>query len=1455
MRYAIILLYLLFFPYIVCSQNIILNHLSTNDGLLNNTVMMTEKDSDGFIWFATWYGLCRFDGENIISYDQQQDGAEAPPRKIQKIVDDGNGFIWVKTINHSLYLFDKKKERFKSVYDALIKHVSNTHIIKLQRAFDGSVLLLAKDKSLYLARVNEQGSAEIEQLFDAKNYSDASTYVLKQNVFFENAHYLGWVGVDYSINILPKGEALKQKPTDFIQNQMLLSPDETFTSSSVQGNLMWLGTSGGTFYSIHSVDGEVVRYEFAANKKAVTHILPASNKTLYLTVSQEGLYEYDLDIQEARKKEVDLVEERITHSLVDKYDKIWFYEDGEALVYYDPVNSTSRRFKLASSVKITSFRVEDAGEQGMLFLIPNGEILFFDREKLALQSVNQMKPIHDVAPNQSFFHMFLDNQGLVWFSSTTQGVYYGCYTKKQFFVHPLPGSQKKPAVRVCFQSRNGDIWVSTKSKEMYRFDARGQLVETYPSHENLFGAVYHMMEDTQGNLWLSTKGDGLLKLTPDLNAKYGYRFQRYQHNPADPTSLSGREVYYTYQDSLQRIWVCTFDGGLNLLHEEGDKGIFYHHRNGFNNYPSMGRALKVRSVAEDKNGRMWMATTDGLLSFDNRFQDLSELKFESYQSRVKAAYADNDISNLFKDSKGTLWVCLFGGSLHKLVGYDEERCIPNFESHSLSGSLKNELVLSIVEDNRGLLWLGTEVGMVSFDSNTDSFNTFSDYYGFPNSELEEGYGFCSSFGDIWVGGEHGYVTFTPNQLENVNLTCNTFIIDCSVGNQDIRSLGNPALVDTSIAYADEIELTHEQDMFSFEFIALSYGNRNNINYRYILEGYEHKWHFNGTNRLASYTNVPSGEYLFRVQAVNENDLDCISEKTLRVVVLPPWWATWWAYLIYALLGMALLCVGFRISLFFIRVKNNIYIDQRLSELKIRFFTNISHELRTPLTLIQGPIQELKNETLSEKGNQCIDLMEKNTIHMLNLVNQILDFRKIQNGKMRLHVSYFDLNEILYLFGKEFSLLAEEKLITFEILPTPDGIMIWGDKEKLCTVVRNLLSNAFKFTTAGGVIRISSGMTEDNRQAFVSVEDTGGGIPQNKLAEIFDRFVQADNSKESYYQGTGIGLALSKEIVELHHGSLIAGNGKKGALFTLQLKCGKEHFDENEVDFYIDSNGVVPVDRPQDLSDEDLENDENDSLPTVLVVDDNTDLCKMLKLQLEDKFKVYVANNGIEGLEKVNRYMPDVVVTDQMMPQMDGMEMLRNIRNDFQISHIPVILLTAKGDEESKIKAISQGANAYIVKPFNKDYLVVRIEQLLDERKRFRNQMWEDGDAYGKMTNASESYAKYLENRDLEFIEKIQQVVEENIENVDFTIDTMASSIGLSRSAFYKKLKGVTGLSPVDWVKGVRLRKSVELMKTTDMSVSEIAFAVGFSDSGYFSKCFRKMYNQTPREFMNDYRGK
>ncbi len=1461
----IFFLLLFFFSFLqsgYCYRNMIVSNYSIDDGLPHNTVHCAFKDSDGFMWFGTWYGLTSFDGAKFKSYNNRDDNfTDIPPHKIQVIIEATDGNLWLKTIDHKLFLFDKRNERYYDVFNEIKKKYSvSPKIIKIQKTVNGDLLLLTKNKDLLKAVSKGDGSLDVTLLYDSQSKRE---HKLMNNLLIEDANYISWIGMDFKIISCPKGEILRSKPSDFILKKIDPDSGQEFSCAYLNNKTLWLGDNSGNLYKVDVNNGSVTKKNLLNNGAPVMDIVSANGKNIFIAFKNSGIYEYS-DRNSGLTKIMSLsVTDDITSSYVDSYDKLWIELNHSSLIYYDPFNKYEKRFPLPVGKVNKDLKFQDGKELGMFFLTTSGDVAYFDRSKETMTFINDQQELMQDGQKKLFFDILLDTDNILWLTSTSNGIFRISFPKQQFNLFHLPVTTKNVddeyAVKSLYQARNGDIWVSTRHAEVYQLDRNGAVKRVFSTKNYYIGNVYHFMEDRQGNIWFSTKGDGLVKGEPNPKSPYGYTFTRFVYDEKNPNSLSGNDVYFTYQDTSNRIWVALFGGGLNLITNENGKVIFKNKFNSFEYYPKYGLYMEVRNITEDKDGRIWVGTSDGLMSFDSHFKEPNLIDFEIYRNEMPGSnISDNDIYVLYKDANSQIWVSVFGGGLNKLEKYDKEKKLPVFKQYSQKQGLKSDVILSIIEDDNNGLWLATENALTRFDMKKESFRNFDRYDGFVNVQMEEESVMKTLSGDLWFGNRAGILSFNPQKIETYNCNYKTVIVDFLVSNKNLRSFNDNPVMKKSIQYVNSITLEHSQSNFMIEFAALNYYSQNRVSYRYILEGFENEWHYNGKNRIASYPNVPHGKYKFRVQAIDEANSSLHSEKTLEIIILPPWWLSWWAYIIYFILGLLLAYAVVKAVLFYIKMRNEIYIEQRVSELKIRFFTNISHELRTPLTLIMGPIQELKQkQPLNEKGKQYLALIEKSASQMLQLVNQILDFRKIQNGKMILHVSPIELNTLIESFKKEFMVLSEENEISYSFQLADEDIMIWADKEKLEIVIRNILSNAFKFTNQGGGIYVKTGLNEDKTKCFISIEDTGVGIPQNKISEIFERFSQGDNNKNAYYSGTGIGLALSKEIVMLHHGTInTESKVGQGSVFTIELLLGKEHYKPSEVNFYVgDTVTGMVVDDASTENTENVEVDEDEEikndLPSLLVVEDNKDLCELLKLQLEDKYNVHVANNGVEGLKKIHHYHPDIVVTDQMMPEMSGLEMLQEVRKDFQISHIPVIILTAKNDESAKLKAVNMGANAYITKPFSKEYLIARIEQLLSERKVFREKIWKQEE--DETVERDASYEAYLVKKDVQLLEKIHAVIEENLHNSDYNIDAIAENLGLSRSAFFKKLKSLTGLAPVDLVKEIRLNKSVELLKNTDMTISEIAFTVGFKEAGYYGKCFRKKYNQTPTEYMNKYR--
>ena len=1429
------------------AQNgMIVQHYTLEEGLPSNTVYCSLKGKDGFLWFGTWYGLCSFDGDTFTPFvTRSRQESDIPPRKVISMVEDGDGYLWIRNVDNRLYLYDKRNDLFHEIYDELKQISQNMLVIKIQQASNGHVLLLTRNKNLYEANVDKEGKIKIQRIFDGSLAIDPATFKLQHNILGVNDRYLYWLGTDFKVDVVPR-----PKGNQYLS---LIKPDKHYTYYYHTGNHIYLGNDEGEAYVIDSENGSVSPY--------------ASQEIPVLT---------------------------------DKQQRLWFFNRvTQTLICQHPLTGILQRFPIPQGETIASRKVCDAGTNGLFFLHENGEVWRYDHQTELMQNVADLRPFSTTAVNAlRFFDLDIDSEGLLWMSSTTNGVYKVNFTPSHFtFFMPDLLSQEhetgdSQGIRAIFQQKNGDLWIGTRNGMLLCIDPKTQTVK--PTGIQNIGNVYHIMEDHEGNLWFCTKGNGIIKVKGNHSSTLytlHSTLEHFVHDPNDSYSLNDDRVYYIFEDSRHRIWACTFGGGLNLIEQRNGKTRFINRNNEFKDYPKYELYLNVRSIAEDANGRLWVGTTDGLMSFSGQFQRPQDIHFEIYREQQDAGTVDNDVFSLYKDSKGRIWLGMFGGGMNLLEGYDEQTHRPLLKNYPFTERLSGDVVSSIIEDHQHQLWLCTENGLASLNPNEEnSIRNYDRYAGFPVVNVEDNTIACLQDGRIFIACRQGILTFDPKVvMSESSRQYPIYIVDFHVQNRPLNEF-QPAIYNGSVRYAKEIVLEHNQNMFSIEFASLNFTDQNQVAYSYILDGYEDQWHTNGLNRMASYANVPPGRYTFRVKTLGNG----AAERILEIRILPPWWASWWAYIIYTLLLLALLYGAFRLVLYMIEMRNETYVNDRLAELKIRFFTNISHELRTPLTLIKSPIEELKkNERLSPSGKEYLSLIDNNAKKMLQLVNQILDFRKVQNGKMKMHVSFTDLNELLETFRQEYRIHAQERDISYEFLLPDEHVMAWCDRQKIGVVINNLINNAFKYTREGGTITVSmeiqpkahphplpkGGESYKAREVspsgrfggalegvIIRVEDDGANIPENKLEEIFERFAMAENrSDDTTSTGTGIGLSLSREFVLMHHGHIWAENLDKGVAFIIELPIEKENFNADEIEEYVGAQPQPSI--PHQLPREGEQKASprgglEEVLPTLLLIEDNIDLCHMLSLQLQDKYTVLTAHDGEEGLKKVYQYHPDLIVSDLMMPKMDGMELLKRIRQDFNISHIPVIILTAKQGDEIHTQAISTGANAYITKPFSSELLQARINQLLEEQRIFQrkmvitpHQLSRGGEQEASPRGGLEGvppYESHLIQKDLEFVRNVHQIIEKNLQNEDFNVNTLAEEMGLSRSPFFKKLKSLTGFAPVDLVKEIRLTKALNYVETTDMNFTEIAYAVGFRDPGYFTKCFRQKYGKTPKEYRNDF---
>ena len=719
-----------------------------------------------------------------------------------------------------------------------------------------------------------------------------------------------------------------------------------------------------------------------------------------------------------------------------------------------------------------------------------------------------------------------------------------------------------------------------------------------------------------------------------------------------------------------------------------------------------------------------------------------------------------------------------------------------------------------------------------------------------------------------------------------------------MANEDITP-GSNSLLKVDIDDADKLVLSHKENIFSVHFAALDYTNPQNIQYAYILDGFEKQWTFADKQRSVTYTNLPKGEYVLRVRSTNSDGVWVDNERILDIVILPSFWETPIAYVLYILFILIIILVAVYILFTIYRLKHEVSVEQQISDIKLRFFTNISHELRTPLTLIAGPVEQvLKNDKLPADAREQLVVVERNTSRMLRLVNQILDFRKIQNKKMKMQVQRVDIVPFVRKVMDNFEAVAEEHRIDFLFQTEKDHLYLWVDADKLEKIVFNLLSNAFKYTPNGKMITMF--IREDENTVSIGVQDQGIGIAENKKKSLFVRFENLVDKNLFNQASTGIGLSLVKELVEMHKATIsVDSRLGEGSCFKVDFLKGKEHYDK-ETEFILEdaeapvrmgqvvdianssiqSETLIPDDseKIEAVYEEDAAKEEN-SKELMLLVEDNQELREFLRSIFSPMYRVVEAADGREGANKALKYLPDIIISDVMMPEKDGIEMTRELRADMTTSHIPIILLTAKTTIESKLEGLEYGADDYITKPFSATYLQARVENLLMQRKKLQsfyrdslmhiNMSVTSGELPASTKAMAEEEKKIVSEReeeqtqlqsqqqptipdmspnDRKFMDKLVELMEQNMDNGDLVVDDLVRELAVSRSVFFKKLKTLTGLAPIEFIKEIRIKRATQLIETGEFNMTQISYMVGINDPRYFSKCFKAQVGMTPTEY-------
>ena len=848
---------------------------------------------------------------------------------------------------------------------------------------------------------------------------------------------------------------------------------------------------------------------------------------------------------------------------------------------------------------------------------------------------------------------------------------------------------------------------------------------------------------------------------------------------------------------------------------------------------------------------VWLATSNlGVIHITGDVRQPSTLKYENYSFHNRKLIT-NAVLCIHLDRFGRLWAGTEGGGL-----YLYNRNKGEFEEKTRAYSIPGDVIVSIEEDKSGNLWLGTISGLVKLYvaavGNDFSTRIYTSADGLQDNFIVNSS--CSRNGELFFGGHKGYNSFFPDKMEIPSQETNFLITDIKIFNHSFSNL--PVELQQKISpvmptYTSKIELPHKYNNFSIEFAALTYKNPELNRYAYRLQNFDRDWQYTDADRrFAYYNNLPSGTYTFQLKATNENGEWSGYVRELTVVVLPPFWATWWAYLLYVIIVSVIGVSIYRTAKNRILLRNALRLREiekakaeELNHAKLQFFTNITHELLTPLTIISATVDELKTQAPSH--NDLYTVMNSNIQRLIRLLQQILEFRKAETGNLKLRVSPGDIAAFVKNAAESFQPLVKKRKIHFSFLCDPESMIGYFDMDKLDKILYNLLSNAAKYNKEDGFIQVSLSYDETDKDfILLKIKDNGKGISKEKQKNLFKRFYEGDYRKFNTI-GTGIGLSLTKDLVELHGGTIsVESEVDHGTEFMVRIPIERSYYDEEQIDDEAISLMQNPVNYEDTQEDADVETQEvTIKANTILLVEDNGELLHLMTKLLSREYNVFTAQNGKEGIAVLEKEDVDLIVSDVMMPEMDGIEFCKYVKGHLEMSHIPMILLTAKNKEEDRAEAYEIGTDAFISKPFNLTVLHARIRNLLKYKERmardFKNQI------------VFEVKDLNYTSLDEDFIQRAIHCVNNHLEDPNFDQAQFADEMRTSKSTLYKKLKSLAGLNTSSFIRNVRLKAACRIMeeKGTNVRVSELAYAVGFNDPKYFSSCFKKEFDMLPSEYI------
>lgn len=1079
-------------------------------------------------------------------------------------------------------------------------------------------------------------------------------------------------------------------------------------------------------------------------------------------------------------------------TILDNTGKVWFNDSKTGEVIELRVFD-EKLFPLINSKKI---KVLSSEKNGLIWISTNGcGITVYDRKEKTTQRIVQSSGL--ISTN-FIIDMCMDDEDNVWVADEFHGIVHLTTARKGIDVRKLlPNANGLWDNQVSIVEWLSDsvLFVANTLGDAYLSDGNMQL-PLRPAYKGL--DIHAVCIDKNRQIWIGSRQKGLL-----AGDNYWHR-----HDTSVVSSIAANNVYDLLCDRKGRVWVACEDSHLDLAVREADGSYSFRH--------FFGRQFSARVLHQDRNGTIWVGTRNGLYCF-NPDELVSDGK--AYRQPLSATdLGFCDVSCICEDSKGRIWIGTIGSGVY----CSNTNKVSFRKCHSLR--LTSNDVQSIVEDNEGMMWFATKNGLTGYNPNDNSIlfhhnedNLMRNYYSADcATKLPDG--------RLALGTNAGIAMFRPEDIKKrKNARQRIDITDILVNGVTVK------------AY-DSLSLEHDENTLTIRFSTFNYSEMAGTKYSYWLEGYDRDWSEPDASSSATYRNLPPGKYLLHIRTYGTGQLEDDGKK-LSIIIQNPWWATWWAYMLYGFLLVAVCYVVYRQISIVAKLNNRIKMEKQVVEYKLQFFTNISHEFRTPLTIIKGAMERIKGGSdIPDEMRQPVSNMDKSVNRMMRLINQLMEFRKMQSDKLHLALEKTDVVKFLKDIHHSFRDIAENKQINYTFVTSEKSHEMYVDRSHLDKIIYNLLSNAFKYTPNGGSVRVYVRFVNGKMQ--LRIEDTGVGIAKEKQTQLFQLYMRGALSNNSM----GIGLYLTKALVDIHKGSIHYEPGiPKGSTFVVELPSDNSAYEPH--DFITSDNKVA------EMKTSDIYVYKEMAVPPmnkrkVLIAEDDPEIVDYLRGILQRYFIVITANDGVEALETAGIQKPDLVITDIMMPLLNGLELVSRLRDNNDLKDMPIILITSISSDEKRIESMERGADAYITKPFDPNLLISTSIRLIQKNDMMRHRMF-----LGKEKERTALLPEIItEERDKRLLDTIDMWLRENIQNPRLSVDDLAEAMGYSRTAFFKKVKTLTGHTPADYIKKTRLEKAADLLANETTTVAEVCYKVGISEPNYFAKIFKKHYGTSPKNY-------